>query len=69
MRGSRVWRRVWRKVLGVEQVTVEDRLGFEFEGDEDDEVLVVAVRATRGRWGRCSRRDRRCSGYDQGTGT
>jgi transposase len=61
VRGSRVW----RKVLGVEQITVE---GFEFEENGDEEVLVVAVRPTRGRRGRCSRCDRRCSGYDQGGG-
>ena len=61
MRGSRVW----RKVLGVQHVTVD---GFEYEGEGDDEVLVFAVCPTRGRRGRCSRCDRKCRGYDQGGG-
>ncbi|HZM66453.1 MAG TPA: hypothetical protein VFC16_09165 [Nakamurella sp.] len=42
--------------------------GFEYEGDGDDEVLVLAVCPTRSRRGRCSRCDRKCRGYNQGGG-
>lgn len=61
MRGSRVW----RKVLGVERVTIE---GFGFEADGDEEVLVVQVRPTGAAAGRCGRCGCRGRGYDQGGG-
>ena len=61
MRGSRVW----RKVLGVQQVTID---GFGWEGDGEDEVLVIDLHPTRAANGRCSRCERRCRGYDQGGG-
>jgi transposase len=61
VRGSRVW----RKVLGVQQVTID---GFGYEGDGEDEVLVIDLHPTRAVGGRCSRCERRCRGYDQGGG-
>jgi len=61
VRGSRVW----RKVLGVQQATID---GFSYEGDAEDEVLVIDLHPTRAAAGRCSRCDRRCRGYDQGGG-
>ena len=42
VRGSRVW----RNVFGVHQVTV---VGFGYEGDADDDVLVIDLQPTR--WG------------------
>jgi len=56
---------IWRKLLGVEQVQVLDVALQEAAGQQ---VLVVAVRPTKGARGRCGRCLRRCPGYDQGGG-
>jgi transposase len=54
---------IWRKLLGVEKVIIE-----ELDFDEEQEALIVSVRPTgRGR-GCCSVCGRRCSGYDRGSG-
>jgi len=55
--------RVWSKLLGVEHATVE-RVEFA----EDASELVVHVRPSRTKRGRCGRCERRCPGYDQGSG-
>lgn len=55
--------RVWALLLGVEKTTVE-RVEF----DEDERLLVVAVRPVRGERGRCGICRRRCAGYDTGAG-
>ena len=55
--------RVWRGLLGVEQAVVE-RVAF----DQDEQVIVVSVRAGRRQRGRCGSCRRRCRGYDQGHG-
>lgn len=54
---------LWRCLLGVEKTVVE-RVEF----DEDAEVLVVHVRPTARRRGRCGVCGRRCPGYDAGPG-
>jgi transposase len=55
--------RLWRRLLGVERIVIED-----VDFDEDEEVVVVHVRPrTRGR-GRCGRCGRRGPGYDRGEG-
>jgi hypothetical protein len=61
VRGSRVW----RKILGVQQITVD---GFSYQGSKEEEVLVVDLHPARASTGPCSRCDRRCRGYDQGGG-
>jgi len=53
---------VWKRLLGVEHTVIE-----QVRYDEDG-VLVVLVRPTRGRRGRCGACQRRCPGYDQGEG-
>lgn len=55
--------RVWKRLLGVEQVVIED---WRFEGERDD--LVVRVRVPRKGRRRCSRCRRRCPLYDRGGG-
>ena len=56
-------KRVWKKLLGVEQVVVED---WDFE--EAARALVVSVRASRKAARRCPKCNKRCPIYDQGTG-
>jgi transposase len=55
--------RVWRALLGVERAVVE-RVEF----DQDEQVMVVSVRARRRQRGRCGLCRRRCRGYDRGHG-
>ena len=56
--------KVWQRLLGVEHTVVE---GVVF--DEDDEVIVAAVRPRKGAAKlRCGVCGRRCAGYDQGEG-
>ncbi len=57
--------RVWKRVLGVEHTVIES---VDLDGDEGAETVVVKVRPTRSRRGRCSRCGRRSAGYDQGGG-
>jgi transposase len=57
--------RVWRSVLGVEHTVIES---VELEPEGDGEVVVVRVRPTHSRRGRCGRCRRRASGYDRGEG-
>ncbi len=52
---------LWRAVLGVEKTVIEE-VWF----DEDQEVVVVAVRPVARERGRCGRCRRRCRGYDLG---
>jgi transposase len=52
---------LWRAVLGVDKTVIED-VCF----DEDEQVLVVSVRAVARQRGRCGQCRRRCPGYDQG---
>lgn len=61
MRGVRVWQRL----LGVEHTVIE---GVELVVEGGEEVVVARVRPTRSRCSRCSRCDRRCPGYDAGSG-
>jgi len=56
-------KRVWKKLLGVEQVVVED-----WDTDECDGSMVVSVRPSRKAAKRCSRCGRRCPAYDRGEG-
>lgn len=55
--------RVWRKLLGLKDVVVE-----EVDFDEAGQALRVAVRPLRRGRRRCSRCGRRCAGYDRGGG-
>lgn len=55
--------RVWRALLGVEKCVIE-----QIEFDEDNDVLVAHVRATKGARGRCGLCRRRCARYDAGEG-
>lgn len=55
--------RLWRRLLGVERIVIED-----VEFDEDEEVVVVHVRPRKGGRGRCGRCGRRGPGYDRGEG-
>ena len=57
--------RVWRSVLGVEHTVIES---VEIEADGEGEIVVVRVRPTRSRQGRCGRCARRAPGYDRGEG-
>jgi transposase len=57
--------RVWKRLVGVEHTVIT---GVELEGEWLDERVVVRVRPTRSRQGRCSQCFRRCRGYDQGGG-
>jgi transposase len=54
---------VWARLLGVEKTVVD-----EVEFDEDEQVIVAAVRPRRGERGRCGVCRRRCPGYDGGGG-
>jgi hypothetical protein len=56
-------RSVWKRLLGVERVVVEDWYFQEVEG-----LFVVRVRPTKGERSRCSICHRRCGGYDAGGG-
>ena len=56
-------RTVWKRLLGVERVVVEDWYFQEVEG-----LFVVHVRPTKRERGRCSICRRRCGGYDAGAG-
>ena len=55
--------RVWRALMGLKNTVVE---GVEF--DEDCDAVVVHVRPTASRRGRCGRCGRRSPGYDGGNG-
>ena len=55
--------RLWRGLLGLENVVVE---GVEF--DEDGGVLVASVRPSKGKRNRCGQCPRRCPSYDAGSG-
>ncbi len=57
--------RVWKRVLGVEGTVIES---VDLDGEDGAERVVVRVRPTWSRRGRCSRCHRRCRGYDQGGG-
>ena len=55
---------LWRALLGVEKTVIES-----VEFDEDEQALVVAaVRPTRRAASRCGRCLRRSPGYDHGEG-
>ena len=56
-------KRVWKKLLGVERVVVED-----WDIDEVEGGVVLSVRPSRGRSSRCAQCGRRCPVYDQGGG-
>ena len=53
--------RLWRRLLGVEQIVIES-----IEFDEDVEGVVVRVRPRKRARGRCGRCGRRSPGYDRG---
>ena len=55
---------LWRSLLGVDKAVVVQRVEF----DEDAETLVAHVRPRAKRRGRCGVCDRRCRGYDGGSG-
>ena len=55
--------RLWAGLLGVEKTVIE-RVVF----DEDEGVIVAAVRPGRGQRRRCGICRRRSPGYDQGSG-
>lgn len=57
--------RVWQRLLGVEHTVIE---GVELVEEGGEEVVVARVRPTRSRRSRCSRCERRCRGYDAGSG-
>lgn len=54
---------VWKKLLGVEQVVIED-----WDIDEANGALVVSIRPSQKVSNRCSRCELRSSRYDQGDG-
>ena len=54
---------LWRALLGVEKTVIES-----VEYDEDEQVLVAAVRPTRRAGSRCGRCQRRSPWYDRGEG-
>jgi transposase len=56
--------RVWRRLFGVDDRTVIERVEF----DEDADAVVAHVRPRRLRKRRCGRCGRRAPGYDQGEG-
>lgn len=56
--------RVWRQLLGVDDRTVIEDVGFE----ADDEVVVAHVRPRRPTKRRCGRCERPAAGYDHGDG-
>jgi len=55
-------KRVWKKLLGVEQVIIED-----WDIDEVEGAVIVSVRPSRKAARRCPRCNKRCPLYDQGT--
>jgi transposase len=55
---------VWRRLLGVDDRTVMERVEF----DEEADAVVAHVRPRRLRRRRCGRCGRRAPGYDQGEG-
>lgn len=55
---------VWRRLLGVCDRTVIERVEF----DEDADALVASVRPRRAKRQRCGRCGRRAPGYDRGEG-
>lgn len=57
--------RVWKRLVGVDHTVIES---VDLEGDEGVETVLVKVRPTWSRRGRCSQCDRRCGGYDRGGG-
>ena len=57
-------KRVWARVLGVEQGVVIEHVRFDDDGGE----IVVACRLRRRAARRCGRCQRRCAGYDVGDG-
>lgn len=56
--------KVWRRLLGVCDRTVIERVEF----DEDADAVVAEVRPRRAKKQRCGRCGRRAPGYDQGEG-
>ncbi|MCC5952123.1 MAG: ISL3 family transposase [Acidimicrobiia bacterium] len=56
--------KVWRRLLGVCDRTVIERIEF----DEDADAVVASVRPRRAKKQRCGRCGRRAPGYDQGEG-
>jgi len=58
--------RVWKRLLGVEQHSVVEKVYLEGEGA--DEIVVARVRPTRSRCSRCSRCEKRSPGFDRGEG-
>jgi transposase len=54
---------LWRALLGVEKTVIES-----IEYDEDEQVLLAAVRPTRRALSRCGRCQRRSPSYDRGEG-
>lgn len=57
--------KLWKRLLGVEHTVIE---AVDLEGDDGSETVVVRVRPTRSRQGRCSRCGRRAGRYDAGGG-
>ena len=57
------FKRVWARLLGVEHTVIEDVFV-----DEASDAIVVCVRPTRSRRGRCGVCGRKRPGYDQGEG-
>lgn len=57
--------RVWKKLAGVDHTVIES---VDLEDVGGAERVVVRVRPTWSRRGRCSRCGRRCGGYDRGEG-
>jgi transposase len=56
--------KVWRRLLGVDDRTVIERVEF----DEEADAVVALVRPRRAQKRRCGRCGRRAPGYDQGEG-
>ena len=54
---------VWKKLLGVQQILIED-----WDIDEDEGAVVVLVRPNRKATRRCPECGARCPAYDQGAG-
>ena len=54
---------LWRALLGVEKTVIES-----VEYDDDEQVLLAAVRPTRRAASRCGRCQRRSPWYDRGEG-
>jgi transposase len=56
--------KVWRRLLGVDERTVIERVEF----DEEASAVIAHVRPRRRRKRRCGRCGRRAPGYDRGEG-